>query len=117
MFPHLLHLTQDLFSDLITVTRRGISWHRILILETFCRVSSLLLEVPLAQGVTFWVPTHAPQVSVTCPESVSIFLSYHTPGSSLGMTLSWVVPILGSTLRWRGLHESVYSPLVLELWP
>ena len=50
------------------------------------------------------------QVSVTYPGSVSTFLSYHAPGSSLGMTLSWVVSIPGSTLRWCGLHESVCSP-------
>ena len=80
-------------------------------------MSSPLLEVPLAQGVAFWAPTHAPQVSATHPGSVSTFLSHHAPGSSLGMTLSWVVTIPGITLRWRGLHESGYSPLVLELWP
>ena len=67
-------------------------------------------------GVTFWVPTHAPQVSATHPRSVSTFLSHHAPGSSLGMTLSWVVTIPGITLKWHGLHEPGYSPLVLELW-
>jgi len=116
MFPHLLHLTHDLFSDLIAVTRGGTSWRRIPILGTFCRVSSLLLEVPLAQGVTFWVPTHAAQVPVTYPGSVSTFLSYHAPGSSLGMTLSWVVSIPGSrcTPHWYwnpGLEVIFLSPL------
>jgi len=71
------------FSDLITITRGETSWCRIPILGTFRRASSLLLEVPLAQGVTFWVPTHAPQVSVTYPGSVSTFLSKPRP---------WFVP-------------------------
>ena len=31
-------------------------------------------------GVTFWVPTHAPNYLVTCFESVSAFLSYPAPG-------------------------------------
>jgi len=36
------------------------------------------------QGVTTWVPTHAPQPLVTRPGSVSAFLSYHACGLPLG---------------------------------
>jgi len=115
MSPHLLPLLTSRWLDYYHTWRA--SRRRIPIIGTFCRVSSPLLEVPLAQGVTFWVPTHAPQVSATHPGSVSTFLSHHAPGSSLGMTLSWVVTIPGITLKWRGLHEPGYSPLVLELWP
>ena len=57
---------------------------------------SSFFEVHLAQGVTFWVPTHAPQPLVTCPGSVSAFLSYHAHGSPLGVALSWVVSVPGS---------------------
>ena len=41
---------------------------------------SSFLEVHLARGVTFWVPTHAPNYLVTYFESVSAFLSYPAPG-------------------------------------
>jgi len=44
---------------------------------------SSFLEVHLARGVTFWVPTHAPQPLVTRPGSVSTFLSYYAHGSPL----------------------------------
>ena len=108
MFLHLLSLLASRWLDYYHTWRA--SRHRIPILGTFCRVSSPLLEVSLAQGVTFWVPTHAPQVSTTSPGSVSIFLSHHASGSSLGVTPSWVVTIPGITLRWRGLREPGYSP-------
>ena len=39
-----------------------------------------LLRSATAQGVTFWVPTHAPNHLVTHFESVSAFLSYPAPG-------------------------------------
>ena len=41
---------------------------------------SSFLGVHLAQGVTFWVPTHALKPLVTRFESVSTFLSYPAPG-------------------------------------
>jgi len=45
---------------------------------------SSFLEVHPTQGVTTWVPTHAPQPLVTRPGSVSAFLSYHARGLPLG---------------------------------
>ena len=59
-----------------------------------CKSSSL--EVHLARGMTFWVPTHAPQPLVIHPGSVSTLLSYHARGSPLGVALSWVVSAPGS---------------------
>ena len=41
---------------------------------------SSFVGVHLAQGVTFWVPAHAPKHLVTRFESVSTFLSYPAPG-------------------------------------
>ena len=70
----------------------------------------LLLGVHLAQGVTFWVLTHAPQPLVTRLGSVSTFLSYHARGSSLGMALSWVVSVPGVSQRWRGYFTSQVTP-------
>jgi len=52
-------------------------------------------EVLLARGVTFWVPTNAPQSLVTRFGGVSTFLSYHARGSPLIMPLSWVVSVPG----------------------
>jgi len=69
-----------------------------------CKFS--FFEVNLAQGVTFWVPTHAPQPLVTCPGSVSTFLSYHARGLPLGVALSWVVSVPGVSQRWRGYFTS-----------
>ena len=67
--------------------------------------------------MTFWVPTHAPQLLVTRPGSVSTFLSYNAHGSPLGVTLSWVVSVPGvSEVAWV-LHMSGYSSLVLGIWP
>ena len=47
-------------------------------------------------GLSFWVPTHAPQLLVTHLRSVSTFLSYHARGSPLGVAPSWVVSVPGS---------------------
>jgi len=73
-------------------------------------------EVHLVQGVTTWVPTHAPQVLVTRPGSVSAFLSRHTRGLPLGRG-----PLPGRIcsrdspeVAWA-LHES-YSLLILGIW-
>jgi len=44
----------------------------------------------MAQGVTFWVPTHAPLPLVTHPGSVPTFLSYYAHGSPLGVGTSRV---------------------------
>ena len=71
---------------------------------------SSFLEVPLAQGVTTWVPTHAPQPLVTHPGSVSAFLSYHAHGLPLGVALSRVVSIPGILQRWRGYFTSQVTP-------
>ena len=57
---------------------------------------SSFLEVHLARGVTFWVPTHAPQARVTRLGGISTFLSYHARGSPLVVALSWVVSVPGS---------------------
>jgi len=45
---------------------------------------SSLLEVHPAQGMTTWVPTHAPQPLVTRPGSISAFLSHHARRFPLG---------------------------------
>ena len=71
---------------------------------------SSFLDVHLAQGVTFWVPTHAPQPLVTRPGSVSTILSYHAHGSPLGVALSWVVSVSGVSQRWRGYFTSQVTP-------
>jgi len=71
---------------------------------------SSFFEVHLARGVTTWVPTHAPQLLVTCPGSVSAFLSYHAHGSPLGVALSWVVSVPGILQRWRGYFTSQVTP-------
>jgi len=54
---------------------------------------SSFLEVHLASGVTFWVPTHSPQPLVTHLGGVSTSLSYHARGSPLGVASSWVVSV------------------------
>ena len=60
------------------------------------RVSPPFSKCIQRKGVTFWVPTHAPQPLVTRPGSVSTFLSYHARGSPLGVALSWVISVPGS---------------------
>ena len=82
-------------SDLIA-TLRGGPYSVVTQLRDNPSCKSSFLEVHLAQGVTFWVPTHAPQPLVTRPGSVSTFLSYHARGSPLGVALSWVVSVPGS---------------------
>jgi len=79
---------------------------------------SSFLEVHLAQGVTTWVPTHAPQVLVTHPVSVSAFLSHYAHGSSPGRgpLPDRICPRDSSEVAWV-LHESGYSLLVLGIWP
>ena len=52
------------------------------------------------------VPTHAPQVLVTRPRSVSAFLSYHARGLPPGVALSWVVSVPGILQRWHGYFTS-----------
>ena len=79
-------------------------------LGLFHRVSPLCCEVLLSRGLTFWVPTHAPQSLVTRPGGVSTFLSYHARGPpwswpSHGSCLSQGLP----TVAWI-LHESGLSP-------
>jgi len=71
---------------------------------------SSFLEVHLAQGVTFWVPTRAPQPLVTRPGSVSTCLSYLAHGSPPGVALSWVVSVPGVSQRWRGYFTSQVTP-------
>jgi len=82
-------------SDLIVILRRephsAVTQLRVIPL---CEFS--FLEVHMARGVIFWVPTHAPQPLVSCPGSVSTFLSYHARGSPLGVAFSWVVSVPGS---------------------
>ena len=122
-FPHLLSLLTSRWLTIFLWLDYYHAWRDLVapypILGTFRRTSSLFLEVPLAQGVTFWVPTQAPQVSVTYPGSVSTFLSHHAPGSSLGITFSWVVSIPGSTLMalvpWPWSHLSLHFITVSEL--
>jgi len=82
-------------SDLIAALRRGP--HSVVTQLRFiplCECS--FLEVHLARGMTFRVPTHAPQPLVICPGSVSTLLSYYACGSPLGVALSWVVSAPGS---------------------
>ena len=96
-------------SDLIA-TPRGRPYDTITQLREIPACKSSFLEVHLARGVTTWVPTHAPQLLVTRPGSVSAILSYHAHGSPLGVALSWVVSIPGILLRWRGYFTSQVTP-------
>ena len=86
-------------------------------LGLFHHVSPLSYEVLLARGLTFWVPTHAPQSLVTCP---GVDLPFPR---TMHMVLPWLWPFHGSYL-FQGLpavawvlHESGYPLLVLDLWP
>ena len=81
--------------DLIA-TLRGVSYSIVAQLRDNPSCKSSFLECIWHKGVTFWVPTHAPQPLVTCPGSVSAFLSYHAHGSPLGVALSWIVFVPGS---------------------
>ena len=82
-------------SDLI-VTHRGGPYNVVTQLRDNPSCKSPLLGVHLRKGVIFWVSTHAPQPLISCPGSVSTFLSYHARGSPLGVALSWVVSAPGS---------------------
>jgi len=82
-------------SDLIAILRGG-PYNVVTQLRDIPSCKSSFLEVHLAQGVTFWVSTHAPQPLVTRPGSVPTFLSYYAHGLPLGVALSWVVSIPGS---------------------
>jgi len=96
-------------SDLIVALHRG-PHSAITELRVIPLCESFFLEVPLAQGVTPWVPTHAPQPLVIRPGSVSSLLSHHAPGSPLGLALSWVVSTPRVSLRWRGYFTSQGTP-------
>jgi len=110
-------LTATCSSDLIAILRGG-PYSVVTQLRDNPSCKSSFLKVPLTQGVTFWVRTHASQPLVTRPGSVSTFLSYHAHGSPLGVALSWVVSVPGVSQRWRGyFHKSGYSSLVLGIWP
>ena len=114
---HVLVLTATCSSDLIPILRGG-PYSVVTQLRDNPSCKSSFLKVPLTQGVTFWVRTHASQPLVTRPGSVSTFLSYHAHGSPLGVALSWVVSVPGVSQRWRGyFHKSGYSSLVLGIWP
>jgi len=104
-----LVLTALCSSDLITILRGG-PYSAVTQLRDNPSCKSSFLEVHLAQGVTFWVPTHAPQPLVTRPGSVSTFLLYHAHGSPLGVALSWVVSVPGVSQRWRGYFTSQVTP-------
>ena len=96
-------------SDLIA-TPRGRPYDAVTQLREIPACKSSFLEVHLAQGVTTWVPTHAPQPLVTRPGSVSAFLSYHAHGLPLGVAFSRVVSIPGILQRWRGYFTSQVTP-------
>ena len=82
-------------SDLIVILRSG-PHSAVTQLRVIPLCESSFFEVHLAQGVTFWVPTHASQLLVTHFGSVSTFLSYHAHGSPLDVAFSWVVSVPGS---------------------
>jgi len=96
-------------SDLIS-TPRGRPYDAVTQLREIPVCKSSFLKVHLARGVTTWVPTHAPQLLVTRPGSVSAFLSYHAHGSPLGVALSWVVSVPRILQSWRGYFTSQVTP-------
>jgi len=96
-------------SDL-TAIPRGRPYNAVTQLRETPTYKSSFPGVHLARGVTTWVPTHAPQLLVTRPGSLSVFLSYHAHGSPLGVALSWVVSIPGILQRWRGYFKSQVTP-------
>ena len=83
----------------LTATPRGRPYDAVTQLREILVCKSSFLEVHLAQGVTTWVPTHAPEPLVTHPGSVSTLLSYHALGLPLGVALSRVVSIPGILQR------------------
>ena len=102
-------LTAMCSSDLIGILRGG-PYSVVTQLMDIPSCKSSFFEMHLAQGVTFWVPTHAPMPLVTRPGSVSTFLSYHAHGSPLGVALSWVISVPGVSQRWRGYFTSQVTP-------
>ena len=102
-------LTATCSSDLIA-TLRGVPHSAVTQLKDIPSCKPYFFEVHLVQGMTFWVPTHAPQPLVICLGSVSAFLSYHAHGSPLGVALSWVVSVPGILQRWRGYFTSQATP-------
>jgi len=96
-------------SDLIDILGGG-PYSAVTQLRDIPSCKSSFLEVHMAQGVTFWVPTHAPQPLVTRLGSVPTFLSYYAHGSPLGVALSWVVSISGVSQRWCGYFTSQVTP-------
>ena len=102
-------LTATCSSDLIVILRGG-PYYAVTQLRDIPSCKSSFLKVHLAQGVTLWVSTHAPQPLVTRLGSVSTFLSYHVHGSPLGVALSWVVSVPGVSQRWRGYFTSQVTP-------
>ena len=100
-------------SDLIVILRRG-PHSTVTQLRVIPLCESSFLNVHLVKGVTFWVPTHAPQLLVTHLGRVST--------CTMHIVLPWTWPSHGSYLpqslqvvAWV-LHESGYLLLVLELW-
>jgi len=110
-------LTDMCSSDLIAILRGG-PYSAVTQLRDIPWSMSSFLEVHLAQGVTFWVPTHAPRPLVTRPGSVSTFLSYHAHGSppGHGPLMGRIWPRGLPKVAWV-LHKSGYSSLVLGIWP
>jgi len=102
----------------LSATPRGRPYDAVTQLREIPACKSSLLEVHPAQGVTTWVPTHAPQPLVTRPRSISAFLSYHARRLSLGRgpLPGRVCPRGSPKVAWV-LLESGHSLLVLEIWP
>jgi len=101
-------------SDLIVILCEG-SHSAVTQLRVNPLCESSFLEVHLARGVTFWVPTHAPQTRVT---RLGVYLPF---SRTMHVVLPWSWPSHGSYLS-QGLpavawvlHESGYPLLVLEL--
>ena len=96
-------------SDLIVILRR--EPHSVVTqLRVIPLCESSFLKVHLARGMTFRVPTHAPQPLVIRSGSVSTFLSYHARGSPLGVALSWVVSVPGSRSGGVGTSRVRFPP-------
>ena len=104
------------FSDL-TATPRGRPYDAVTQLREIPACKSSFLEVHLAQGVTVWVPTHAPHPLVTFSGSVSAFLSCHARGLPLGRgSLPGRICSRDFPEVACALHESGYSLLILGIW-
>ena len=68
----------------LSATPRGKPYDAVTQLREIPARKSSLLEVHPTQGMTTWVPTHAPQPLVTRPGSISAFLSHHARRLPLG---------------------------------